>query len=98
MVEQFCKSILQLGIKRSKSLANLIMSLSSRQQAASVVELSEEACYHYQYSSISKSINSLHEHEESSLSVAVGGIVYDAKRLETEKKFVFKERQIVKTI
>lgn len=56
MVEQFCKSILQIETRNSKSLANLVMGLSSQQTASSVVEVSLNDCYHYEYSSIAKTI------------------------------------------
>lgn len=56
MVEQFCKSILQIPTRNSKALANLVMGLSSQVGARSVVEIALNPCYHYQYSSISKSI------------------------------------------
>ena len=56
MVEQFCKSILQIVGRNSKALANLIMGLASQTFARSVVEISLSNCYHYQYSSINKAI------------------------------------------
>lgn len=40
MVEQFCKSILQIEVGNSKSVANLAMGLASQINAGSVVELS----------------------------------------------------------
>ena len=61
MVEQFCRSILQLGIGKSKSIVNLIMGLASQTNAKSVVEVSLNPCYHFQYSSISKAIDSIYE-------------------------------------
>lgn len=61
MVEQFCESILQLEIGRSKSLTNLIMGLASQTNAKSVMEVSLSPCYHFQYSSISKAIDSIYE-------------------------------------
>ena len=61
MVEQFCRSILQLGIRKSKSIVNLIMGLASQINANSVVEVSLSPCYHFQYSSISKAIDSIYE-------------------------------------
>jgi len=61
MVEQFCKSILQIVGKKTKALANLVMGLSSQCFARSVVEVSLSKCYHYQYSSINKAIAGLSE-------------------------------------
>lgn len=57
--EQFCHSILGLAVANSKSLANLVMSLASDLGSDSVVDLSTNPCYHYQFSSISKSIKHL---------------------------------------
>lgn len=59
MVEQFCKSILQLKLNNPKSLANLVMGLSSQTHAHSAVSISESPCYHYQFSSISKAISGI---------------------------------------
>ncbi len=89
MVEQFCKSILQLRIRKSKALANLVMGLSSQFFARSVVEVSLSSCYHYQYSSINKAIDALYskedmEAEEKSKEPNEKG----ESRLEVEKKFV----------
>jgi len=58
-VEQFCKSILQIVGRNSKALANLIMGLVSQPFAKSIVEISLSKCYHYQYSSINKAVDSL---------------------------------------
>jgi hypothetical protein len=85
MVEQFCKSILQLEIKRSKSLANLVMGLSSQTHAKSVVEISLSPCYHYQFSSISKTIDALFK--ELSLSDSEQEDIA-TERKDSEKKFV----------
>ena len=52
--EKFCHSILGLIVGKNKALCNLVMGLASQRGAGSVVEISESACYHYQYSSISK--------------------------------------------
>lgn len=84
MVEQFCKSIIQIEIENNKALANVVMGLASQPSANSVVELSLSPCYHYQYSSINKAINSLHKkdklgNEEKEMK---------ARRREVEKKFV----------
>lgn len=86
MVEQFCKSILQIEVGNNKALANVVMGLSSSPRAKSVVELSLSPCYHYQFSSINKAINTLYEKK---------GLEEEAEikaRLEVEKKFVIKER------
>ena len=86
MIEQFCKSILQIEVGNNKALANVVMGLSSSPRAKSVVELSLSPCYHYQFSSINKAINTLNEKK---------GLEEEAEikaRLEVEKKFVIKER------
>ena len=62
--EQFCHSILELEVKKSKSLANLVMGLASQVGAKSVTEVSLSRCYHYQFSSISKAIQSLDEQSD----------------------------------
>lgn len=49
-----------LAVGKSKSLANLVMSLASDNGSDSVTELSEGLCYHYQYSSICDSIHNLY--------------------------------------
>jgi hypothetical protein len=64
MVEQFCKSILQIEIENNKALANVVMGLAIHPNTRSVVELSLSPCYHYQYSSINKAINTLHEKDK----------------------------------
>lgn len=84
MVEQFCKSILQIEIGNNKALANVVMGLGSQVKATSVVDLSLSPCYHYQYSSISKSINSLYESKD----LENDKIKIAKERLEVEKKFV----------
>lgn len=61
MVEQFCDSILQTGTRNSKALANLVMGLSTQRTARSVVEVSLSPCYHYQYSSINKTIEGINK-------------------------------------
>lgn len=91
MVEQFCKSILQLGIKRCKGLANLVMGLGSQTFARSVVEVSLSPCYHFQHSSINKAIDEIFseakepEKEEGCHSSAA------IDRQEVEKKFISEE-------
>ncbi len=60
------------------------MGLGSQVNAKSVVELSLSPCYHYQYSSINKSINSLYEADE----LEVDKTKIANERLEVEKKFV----------
>lgn len=55
-MKQFCHSILQLKIAKSKALVNLVMGLASQPNANSTVSISSSPCYHYQFSSISKSI------------------------------------------
>lgn len=82
-VEQFCKSILQIESVNSKGLANLIMGLASQSSARSVVELSLNPCYHYQYSSISKSIDELDKPKRRKK----GGHDQNLTRQEVEKKF-----------
>jgi len=84
MVEQFCKSILQIEVGKNKALANVVMGLSSSPRAKSVVELSLSPCYHYQYSSINKAINGLYEKKELEEEKHLQA------RLEVEKKFVIK--------
>ncbi len=57
MVEQFCRSILQIVGRNTKALANLVMGLASQTFAKSVVEVSLSKVYHY--SSINKTIGNL---------------------------------------
>lgn len=85
MLEQFCKSILGIKVGNSKALANLVMALSSETNARSVVELSLGSCYHYQYSSISKVLDKLHEKGDLKDKEAA------SERLSSEKKFVFEK-------
>jgi|TARA_B110000881_G_C18502359_1_gene477644 hypothetical protein len=84
MVEQFCKSILQIEIENKKALANIVMGLSSQPNIKSVVEISLSPCYHYQYSSISKVISSLYEKDK----MQKKGSREEKSRGEVEKKFV----------
>ena len=58
--ESFCHSILRLVVGKSKALANLVMALASNNNFNSVTDLSRSVCYHYQYSSISDSINGIY--------------------------------------
>jgi len=89
MIEQFCKSILQLGIRKSKALANLVMGLSSQFFARSVVEVSLSSCYHYQYSSINKAIDAIYSKEEKGAEEKTKGSNEKREsRLEVEKKFI----------
>lgn len=53
----FCHAILGLKVGRRKALANLLMALASNTGSRSVTALSESCVYHYQYSSITKSID-----------------------------------------
>lgn len=85
MVEQFCRSILQLGIQKSKSIVNLIMGLASQVTAKSVVEINLSPCYHFQYSSISKAIDSVHEKPAKELAETKSDTL---SWKEVEKKFV----------
>lgn len=58
--EQFCLSILSKNFPLGKALVNLAMALSSGgRQADSATDLSLRPCYHYQYSSIGKSISGI---------------------------------------
>ena len=96
MVEEFCKSILQIVGRNSKALANLIMGLACQTFASSVVAISLSKCYHYQYSSINKVIDTLdkplkkeqkNKKEKEEGENALSRSVY-LSRLEVEKKFV----------
>ncbi len=102
MVEQFCKSILQIETRNSKALANLVMGLSSQPFARSVVELSLSGCYHYQHSSINKVIDGLdkklkHEKRKGSDGKVLEEDIY-LSRLEVEKKFRHKGRSFFETL
>lgn len=83
MVEQFCKSILQIVGINTKALANLIMGLASQSFARSVVEVSLSKCYHYQHSSINKSISGLSKGFQKKNK----GGKEPLSRLDVEKKF-----------
>ena len=58
-IEQFCDSILTKEISLGKALVNLVLAVSASPNAQSVTSLSLSKCYHYQYSSIGKSISSI---------------------------------------
>ena len=53
-----------MELKKSKALANLVMGLGSQTFASSVTEISLSRCYHYQFSSISKVLDSLFDKAE----------------------------------
>jgi len=55
-LEQFCHSILVKKMSLRKALANLVMAASCGSDLNSITSLSLSPCYHYQYSSIGKSI------------------------------------------
>jgi len=62
--EQFCRKILSnISIKNAKAFTNLVMSLSSYETARSVVQLSESALFHHEYSSIRDGIHGVSEDE-----------------------------------
>jgi len=91
MVEQFCRSILQIVGRNTKALANLVMGLASQTFAKSVVEISLSKTYHYQYSSISKSIKRINKPTKKEVDALKGGNESFRKeklsRKEVEKKF-----------
>lgn len=87
MVEQFCRSILQIVGKNTKALANLVMGLASQSSAKSVVELSLSPVYHYQYSSISKSIKNLDQIRSKDKGSKTGKEAGSMSRPEVGKKF-----------
>ena len=92
MVEQFCKSILQTVSRNTKALANLVMGLASQTSAKSVVEISLGKCYHYQYSSINKTIDALDRPIKRGRPKAKGGGKEKLSRREVEKKFACQGR------
>ena len=55
--EQFCQEILGVKVGKIKSLVNLIIGLSENNENQSVVGISENKHYLYQYSSITDAIN-----------------------------------------
>lgn len=87
MVKQFCESILRLEIERSKSLANLVMGLASQTNAKSVVETSLSSCYHFQFSSISKAIDSMCNAKRKREDIGSSEMIKN--RQEVEKKFIY---------
>ena len=95
MVEQFCKAILQLIQRNGKALANLVMGLASQTSAKSVVEVSLSPCFHFQYSSINKAIDSVYSEKEAKK----GGQAGDAtERLDAEKNFVCQNEVFPQTL
>jgi len=102
MVEQFCKSILQIVTRNSKALANLVMGIVSQPLARSVVEISLSGCYHYQHSSINKVIDGLDKKLEQEKKEGSNGkpLAGDNKlsRLEVEKKFAYKGGTLSKAV
>jgi len=102
MVEQFCKSILQIVTRNSKALSNLVMGLSSQPMSRSVVEVSLSACYHYQHSSINKVIDGLDKKLEKEKKKGEDGKAIKGEvilsRLEVEKKFTDKGGSFFKTV
>lgn len=105
MVEQFCKSILRIVGRNSKALANLIMGLASQPFAKSVVEISLSKCYHYQYSSINKAVDSISKPLKKRKS-KVGKEEEEKKseeeeklsQLEVEKKFAYQGGSFFKAV
>lgn len=73
-LEQFCHSILTKEISLGKALVNLVLAVSSNTDAGSVTELSLNPCYHYQYSSIGKSISSI-SNDLSGFDKPLGGLL-----------------------
>ena len=94
MVKQFCESILRIVTGRSKALANLVMGLASQVGARSTVEVSLSRSYHYQYSSINKSIDVL----DKPFKKEKEGVPKEApdrlSRRQVEKKFAYKGRSL----
>lgn len=66
---QFCLDVLKLGVPDVKALANTVMSLASDTSAHSPVELSNGPLFHYQNTSVSKSIAKLAKTDEARKSV-----------------------------
>ena len=103
MVEQFCRSILQIVGLKTKALANLVMGLASQTFASSVVEVSLSETYHYQYSSITKTVKALDKPLRKRNAKAKEAENESAKkdklsRKEVEKKFAIKGRIFRKAI
>ena len=95
MIEQFCKSILRIVTRNSKAFANLVMGLASQRGAKSVVELSLSRSYHYQYSSISKSIKALDKEFKKAKDKELPKVL---SRQEVEKKFTNQGASFTKTL
>lgn len=87
MVEQFCRSILQIMSYNTKALANLVMGLASQTFAKSVVEISLSKTYHYQHSSINKTIDSIDKRIKQDIGIGKDKIQEKESRLAVEKKF-----------
>ena len=91
MVKQFCESILQIEIRNSKALANLVMGLSSESTLSSAIAISLSPCYHYQHTSISKVVTGLNIRLKKTLKK--DSLEIDQSRLltplEMEKKFTY---------
>jgi hypothetical protein len=73
--------------RNTKALANLVMGLASQTFAKSVVEISLSQTYHYQHSSINKTIDSLDKSLKQGNGSANGASKEQESRLEVEKKF-----------
>jgi len=62
---QYCLDILQLGVRNNKALAKTVMALAANTQANSPAELINHPLFHYQNTSVSKSIAGLAPTPES---------------------------------
>ncbi len=100
MVEQFCKSILQIVTHNSKALVNLVMGLASQNYSKSVVQVSLNPCYHYQYSSINKTVDGLDKKvgKEKSKEEHQKGEPVKLSRVEVEKKFAYEGGSFFKAL
>jgi len=58
----------------AKAAVNIVMALASFREARSVVELSLSPIFHYQYSSISKTIHRIGTQEPEHLQRAIGAL------------------------
>ena len=87
MIEQFCRSILQIVSENTKALANLVMGLASQSSAKSVVEISLNSTYHYQHSSINKTIKGIDKPVKKEQKGSKDGTDTAMSRLDVEKKF-----------
>ncbi len=96
MVKHFCESILRIATRRSKALANLVMGLASQIGARTAVEVSLSKVYHYQYSSLNKSIDVLDKPFKKA------GDPKEASdqlsRRQVEKKFAIKGRALCEAV